>query len=164
MTNAELIAQYGNRVRIRVNGLILDDSQNPKGLLLVGLAGIHADRFWMPPGGGLNFGESTEEAVVREVKEETGLTVQVERLLYLSEWLRPPYHALELYFLCTRLDGELRKGYDPETAAQIIEDVRFFGFDEMAMLDVRPSYLVATLQTDLAAGLPENPRWMGTWR
>ena len=38
--------------------------------------------WWMFPGGGREAGESEEECVVREVREETHLAVRVERLLY----------------------------------------------------------------------------------
>ena len=36
---------------------------------------------WGMPGGGLEIGESVAEAIVREVREETGLTVEIERLV-----------------------------------------------------------------------------------
>ena len=42
----------------------------------------HEDRdIWMVPGGGIEEGESSLEAAVREVDEETGLDVQIEKLL-----------------------------------------------------------------------------------
>ena len=41
----------------------------------------HEDRdIWMVPGGGIEEGESSLEAAVREVDEETGLDVQIEKL------------------------------------------------------------------------------------
>ena len=43
----------------------------------------HEDRdIWMVPGGGIEEGESSLEAAVRDVDEETGLDVQLEKLLW----------------------------------------------------------------------------------
>lgn len=39
---------------------------------------------WMWPGGGIEHGEHPRDAVVRELKEETGLTVEVGRLLHVG--------------------------------------------------------------------------------
>src|SRR5215208_106615 len=42
---------------------------------------------WGLPGGSLEFGEHPEEAVVREVWEETGLKECVEKFLLVNSWL-----------------------------------------------------------------------------
>lgn len=56
---------------------------------------------WGLPGGGLEYGESSEDAVIREVMEEIGLTVEIERLL-LNRTFAPDKFAL--YYLC-RITG-----------------------------------------------------------
>ena len=56
---------------------------------------------WGLPGGGLEYGEHPEEAVIREVWEETGLRVCVERLLLINT-LRPD--RVGMYYLC-RITG-----------------------------------------------------------
>ena len=38
-------------------------------------------KYWTPPGGGIEPGESTEEAVIREVKEETNMKVLSQKLI-----------------------------------------------------------------------------------
>ena len=42
--------------------------------------------YWTFPGGGVEEGETLEQAVIREVKEETGLDVKVVRLLFEEDY------------------------------------------------------------------------------
>ena len=58
-------------------------------LLLVGHQfGKEDDKlFWSFPGGGVDFGETLQEAIVREFKEETGLTVTVGSFLFIYEYI-----------------------------------------------------------------------------
>jgi ADP-ribose pyrophosphatase YjhB (NUDIX family) len=57
---------------------------------------------WGLPGGSLEYGEHPEKAVIREVWEETGLNICIERLLLVNSWL--PDHV-GLYYLCKIIDG-----------------------------------------------------------
>ncbi len=57
---------------------------------------------WGMPGGGLEYGEDTEEAVVREVLEETSLIAKVEKLLLIKTFAPDKFI---LYYLCTIQDG-----------------------------------------------------------
>jgi ADP-ribose pyrophosphatase YjhB (NUDIX family) len=56
---------------------------------------------WGLPGGSLEYGEHPEEATIRELWEETGLQVCIERLLLVHSW-RPD--RVGLYYLC-RITG-----------------------------------------------------------
>ena len=59
------------------------------------------DGVWQFPGGGLEFGESVEECLFREVKEETGLEVEIVRLIpKILHRVVGKYHLLLIYFLC----------------------------------------------------------------
>ena len=57
---------------------------------------------WGLPGGSLEYGEHPEQAVIREVLEETGLKICIERFLLVNSW-RPD--RVGLYYLCRIVDG-----------------------------------------------------------
>ena len=73
---------------------------------------------WSIPGGVLEVGETLRKAVVREVREETGLTVEPGELLGVFERVLPDergkfqYHYVLIDFLCRRVSGELAAGDD----------------------------------------------------
>lgn len=63
--------------------------QNEKGEMLVGLRlSLHGNGEWSFPGGHLEFGETMEEAAIREVKEETGLEVCELELISVANEMR----------------------------------------------------------------------------
>jgi 8-oxo-dGTP diphosphatase len=57
--------------------------------------------YWIFPGGGVKFGESLEEAVKREVKEELGIEIEIEKLLGFKESIHTNhnYHSVIFFFL-----------------------------------------------------------------
>ena len=65
------------------------------------------------PGGGLNPGESLKEGLQREFLEETGITVDVGKLLYVTQdfFIHPatqkPYHTVLFYYACSNPRGEI---------------------------------------------------------
>jgi ADP-ribose pyrophosphatase YjhB (NUDIX family) len=90
--------------------------------------------FWVIPGGGIKHGEYSRDAAVRKVKEETGLNVRIERLLWVvEEKLSDGSINFCHYFLAYIAGGELIKGYDPELHAdsQVILDVGFVSKEEL---------------------------------
>jgi len=119
-----LEAKFGNRTRVRVCALCFREDD----LLLVWHRGLSKlGPFIAPPGGGIHFGESAEEAVQREVKEETGLNVIPDQFLFVHEYVAPPLHAVELFFSVKSNSGVLTTGTDPEMQEeeQLIERVQF---------------------------------------
>ncbi len=74
---------------------------------------------WSLPGGLLEVGESLTAGVVREVKEETGLTVEPLELIELLDRIhrdgeRIRYHYVIADYLCRVLGGELKAASDAE--------------------------------------------------
>ena len=81
---------------------------------------------WGMAGGALEYGESAEDAVIREVWEETGLTVEIEKLL-LNKTFSPDKFGM--YFLCS-----IKKGvFQPSDE---VSEAGFFSLDNLP--DVRP--------------------------
>jgi 8-oxo-dGTP diphosphatase len=96
-----------------------------------------ADEFWVIPGGGVERGELTRDAGIREVKEETGLEIEISCLLWVVEEIRPNGEMNYCnYFLGKIIGGSLKKGYDPELSKeeQVILDVAFLSKDELSKL------------------------------
>jgi mutator protein MutT len=67
---------------------------------------------WEFPGGGIDFGETPEQAVIREAKEETGLDVEIIRLLpkiYTNFWEREDKaeQVIILAYECKAVGGSL---------------------------------------------------------
>lgn len=64
------------------------------------------------PGGGLEEGETPEEGVVREIKEEFGINVKVIRKLY--DINIEKFKQREIFFWCEYINGEFGTGEGPE--------------------------------------------------
>jgi 8-oxo-dGTP diphosphatase len=86
--------------------------------------------FWTLPGGGLETGETFEEAVIREVREEVNLNVKVVGFLFSGQYSG----GEERCYLVQLLDDLPPKlGYDPELcdAKQTLTEVKWFPIEEM---------------------------------
>jgi len=94
--------------------------------------------YWVIPGGGLEENETPEACVQREMKEETGLNVQVKELLLDRPSLPgDPYQRLRTY-LCDPAPGEATPGYEPEIEAASrysIVEVKWFDLRDEAHWD-----------------------------
>jgi 8-oxo-dGTP diphosphatase len=72
---------------------------------------------WALPGGRIDEGETAEDCLKREMKEETGLEVEPVRLVGIySDPKRDPRGIIAAAYLVRRIDGELRAGDDAEEA------------------------------------------------
>lgn len=120
---------------IRVTGILIENNK-----ILIVQQKLSESRTWSLPGGRLERGETLEQGLKRELKEETGLTVQIEKLLYLCDVNASGNTILHITFLVSRTDGELTLPTN-EYDANPIHDVRFVPIDELTDYGFSESFI-----------------------
>lgn len=85
-------------IRVRPTGILIEDN-----LILVLRQSVIETRKWSLPGGALEPGETIEQCLIREMKEETGLDIKVKELLYVCDRYRGMNtHIVHMAFLVYR--------------------------------------------------------------
>jgi 8-oxo-dGTP diphosphatase len=111
--------EYPNAPIVGVGAVIVDRNR----VLLVQRGSEPLKGKWSLPGGMLELGESLTEGVVREIREETGLTVEVLELIELldrvhreagPEGERVRYHYVIADYLCRVVGGALQAASDAD--------------------------------------------------
>lgn len=143
-------------IRLRVAPVILRDDS----ILLV--RHVKQGRtYWLLPGGGVEYGEPTAAALVREIKEETNLDIRVGDLLFVNDSIPPDHHrhVVNLYFAAEIVGGELRMGTDSNLA-----ELRFVPVAELAGLEFYPD-IREPLVRAIRAGFPDRAMYLGNlWK
>lgn len=108
------MAEGPHRPVVAVGGILT----GPDGRLLVVRRGNPPGQgLWTVPGGRIEPGERMRDAVVREVREETGLEVEVEGIVGVFELVRPDLHLISIDHRVRRVAGEARAGDDAAALA-----------------------------------------------
>ncbi|WXG45160.1 MAG: NUDIX hydrolase [Candidatus Atabeyarchaeum deiterrae] len=93
---------------------------------------------WAIPGGFVEYGETVEAAAMREAKEETGIDVQLTRIVgvYSRPDRDPRGHTVSVCYLARELGGELRADTDAKEARSFNRNSlpRRLAFDHDQML------------------------------
>lgn len=82
------------RISFSVKGVVYRE----KSLLMMRRS--HSD-IWELPGGHLEFGETASEAMIREMREETGLQVETVKILDTWDSVKDNWHITGLIWLCS---------------------------------------------------------------
>lgn len=148
-----------NKKRVRAVALVIKDDQ----LLLMERRQDGAQYFTLP-GGGVEEGESVEDAVVRELHEETSVTGKIDRELY---------HAIyedeseARFFLCEYVEGEPELRIDSEERLamqennQVLYKPQWISFSKIKGLTVYPKEVVVTFLREVESGeFPEETEQM----
>lgn len=110
---------------IRVTGILIENDE-----LLVVKQKISEQRNWSLPGGRAEQGETLEQALKREFKEETGLIVEVGKLLYICDVATSSNKVLHITFLVERKGGTITLPTN-EFDENPIHDVRFIPIKDL---------------------------------
>lgn len=133
-------------IRIATRAIILHDDR----LLLVNAWKGRSD-LWCAPGGGAELHSSLPENLIREVKEETGLTVSVGEPCLINEFHDPKsdFHQTDIYFRCVITAGEVSNTWiDPEG---IVTQRKWATREDMRQLRVKPDSLAAVAWEEVGA-------------
>src|SRR5579859_2103613 len=121
------------------------------------LQGEPQEIFWTLPGGSIELQESSQQALVREMQEELGIAIHIERLLWMVEHFftieQQAHHELGFYYLVTPLADP--QFYDLAQTIYAIDGehgevaiiFRWFNLDELTKITLYPSFLPTTLQS-----------------
>ena len=106
------MVEKNNKLTIRVAGIVPMDN----GFVFMHRKNVKRNKdyeeYYTFPGGHLEDGETLEEGVIREIKEEFGIHVKVVRKLYELE--NKKLNMKEQFFLCEYINGEFGTGEGEE--------------------------------------------------
>ena len=96
--------------KLTVDGVILENGE----ILLIKRKGEPFKGKWALPGGFVEYNEKVEDAVIREIREETGVNAEIKELVgvYSDPKRDPRGHTVSIVFLLDIISGEIKCGDD----------------------------------------------------
>ena len=91
--------------RIAAGGLIFSNDK----VLLVRYPSHQKSSFLAAPGGGLEEQENIEQAIIREVKEETGLIVKPNSVVMIEDLIYNKFKMIKIWMTCDIIEGVITK-------------------------------------------------------
>ena len=147
----------GSIFNYRVAGLAVDGDK-------VLLHRAEIDDFWSLPGGRVEAGESSREALVREMREEMGVDIVVGRLLWVAEsffeYGGERHHVVGLCFLMELPQGRLpaggSNGFEGLEDSSLKLFFRWFAPGDLEEIVVKPPFLSRALRA-IPLAIPTEP-------
>ena len=96
--------------KLTVDGVILENGQ----ILLIKRKGDPFKGKWALPGGFVEYNEKVEDAVIREIREETGVNAEIKEIVgvYSDPRRDPRGHTVSIVFLLDIISGKIKCGDD----------------------------------------------------
>lgn len=147
--------------RVRAAGIVIHD-----GALLVMFRRKNGREYYTFPGGSVEEGETPQEAVAREIEEETTISVDVGDIVYElhreGEKARGAFSPRELFYRCTYKSGVPMLGSDSIERALSDTEENYFEpqwtkISELKDISLLPAEVARRLLHDLVHGFASTP-------
>jgi len=125
-------------IKVRVGGVLIHTIDNEPKVLLVRQ---NNRKFWVLPGGTLEWGETLEECLIREIQEEVGINSSITSLIDISTWLQTnedhqvTKHVVDVFYNIKYISGPIvwTSPY-PEN----INEINWWSYDDLSKLNIMP--------------------------
>jgi ADP-ribose pyrophosphatase YjhB (NUDIX family) len=124
-------------LRVSAGAIVIDAGR----LLLVSYSDSPSGAYFVCPGGGVIGAERIDQAMIREVREETRLEVDPIKILFVEDLLSKQQRIVKVWFLCRIKSGRLTD--TPEAREEGITGVGWYSKDELHDATVYPSALLS---------------------
>ncbi len=140
--------------KVRATAVLIE---NGNILLVEQNVGAAVQRAWSLPGGAVEPGETLETCLIREMQEETGLHIAIERLLYVCDRIAGGRHVVHITFAVKRIGGRLCTGLEPEPGANPIHSVRMVPLTALSEYGFSERFISLAMQGFPNAGTYRGP-------